>query len=103
MRFTTFSLISPIESVRSRRSNSCQAGQPFVPHQHQEVRFRQPFWFRRVEARRAVLDGVATVRQQRLAGLQLGATKLLGGQALDGVAIDPGDPGGKGGRRHAAS
>jgi len=73
-----------------------QAGQPFVPHQHQEVRFRQPFRLGRVEAGGAVLDRVATVGQQRLAGLEFGAAELFRGQALDGVAIDPGDPGGGG-------
>src|SRR5947208_2392259 len=99
MRFTTFSLISPIASVWSTRWNSWQAGQPFVPHQHQEVRFRQPFRLGRVEAGRAVLDGVAAIRQKGLTGLELGAAELLRGQAFDGVAVDFGD---LGGGRHAA-
>ena len=63
--------------------------------------FRQPFRLGRVEAGGAVLDGVAAVGQQRLAGAQFGAAELLRGQAFDGVAVDPGDPGGKGGGRHA--
>ncbi len=50
-----------------------QAGQPLVPHQHQEVRFRQPFRLGRIEAGGAVLDGVAAVGQQRLAGLAASA------------------------------
>ncbi len=80
-----------------------QPRQPFVPHQHQEMRLRQPFRFRRVKTGGAVFDRVAAVGQKRLTGAKLGAGKLLGGQALDGVAIDSGDPGGKGGGRHAAS
>ena len=48
-----------------------QAGQPFVPHQHQEMRFRQPFRLGRVEAGGTVLDGVAAVGQQRLAGARV--------------------------------
>jgi hypothetical protein len=80
-----------------------QAGQPSIPHQHQEVRFRQPFRLGRVETGGAVLDGVAAVGQKSLAGAQLGAAELFRGQALDGIAIDPSDPGGKGGRRHGVS
>ena len=79
-----------------------QAGQPFIPHQHQEMGLRQPFWLGRVKTGGAVFDRVAAVGQKRLTGAKLGAGKLLGGQALDGVAIDPGDPGRLGCGRHAA-
>ena len=61
-----------------------QAGQPFVPHQHQEVRLWQPFRLGRVEAGGTVLDGVAAVGQQRLAGLELGAASCSGVRPLTG-------------------
>ncbi|MGY3618670.1 hypothetical protein ACVJGD_004866 [Bradyrhizobium sp. USDA 10063] len=68
-----------------------QRHQPLVPLQHQEMRFRQPFGLTGIEAARAVLDGVAAVRQQCLAGLEFGPRQRLGGQAFDGIAVDTGD------------
>ena len=79
-----------------------QAGQPFVPHQHQEVRLRQPFRLGGVKPGGAVFDRVAAVAQKRLTGAKFGASKVLGGQALDGLAIDSGDPGRWGCGWHAA-
>ena len=89
-------VVADREDVARIVEMGAQAGQPFVPHQHQEMRLRQPFRLGRVEAGGAVLDGVAAVGQQRLAGLELGAAELFRGQAFDGVAVDPGDPGGEG-------
>src|SRR6267142_217769 len=77
-----------------------QPGQPFVPHQHQKVRLRQPFRLGRVKTGGAVFDRVAAVGQKGLTGAQLGAGKLLRGQAFDGVAVDFSDLGSV---RHAAS
>ncbi len=77
-----------------------QCRQPFVPLQHQEMRFWHPFGFGWVEAGGPVFDGVAAIGKQRLAGAQRGARQRFRGQAFDGIAVDTGDLRGWG-RGHA--
>ena len=61
-----------------------QRRQPFVPLQHQEMRFWQPFGLGRIEAGGAVFDGVAAVGRKRLAGLSAVRSSGSGVRPLTG-------------------
>ncbi len=67
--------------------------QPLVPHQHQEVDLGQVPGCGGVEAAGTVLDGPGAVEGNGLAGTQDHAPHRLGGEALDGVAVESRDVG----------
>ena len=64
-----------------------EGGELLVPHQHQEMDFRQIRRMRGIKAAGAVLDGVGAVEGQRCASFERDALQGLGRQAFDGVAI----------------
>ena len=78
-----------IVSVWVLSSNCGSAGRrSLVLHQHQKMLLGRIGALDRIEAGRAVLDGIEPVAGNGLAGRQRGALKRLRAQALDRIALD---------------
>jgi hypothetical protein len=67
---------------------SAQPGQAFVAHQHEVALFRLMAWCGRLEARRAVLDGVEAIGRQSLHHLKLRAREGLRRKPLHRIAVN---------------
>ena len=65
-----------------------QRGQPLVPHQHEKALLGEIGRMGRVEAARAVLDGIEPVGRHGLAGFQPGACERLRREPFDRVAVE---------------
>ena len=80
----------PVASSKRRR----ELGEALVPHQHEKGDLGQVRGRGRIEARGTVLDRVGAVEGNRLVRHQIDGRQWLGGQALDWIAVECGDPGG---------
>jgi hypothetical protein len=70
-----------------------QRGQPFVPHQHEVAHLGLVPWRPRIEAGRAIFDGIDPIARDGLAGRQGGARERLGREALHRIAVNRLDDG----------